>query len=92
MDTQFVNLQRKVNQYREVLDNTEAYREVWKESLCQQIMDQLNHIIGEVGLKAEVEIRAEMDNLEAVVLNLGTVRSGMSQRVNDHLQRFLAEI
>lgn len=89
MDTQYHNLSRKVQQYREVLDNTITYRQAWKDSLCQQIMDQLNHIVGEVGLDAEVEVRAEMDNLEAVVLSLGTVRSGMSQRVNEHLQRDL---
>jgi hypothetical protein len=52
-------------------------------------MDELNYIIGEVELKGEVEVRSDMDNLEAVVLNLGAVRSGMSQRVNDNIQQDL---
>ncbi len=89
MDAQFHNLKRKVEQYKEVLTNTKSYRQVWSEELSQKILDQLNYIMGEVGLDAEVEVRSGLENLEAVTLSLGTVRSGMYQRVNDHLKRDL---
>jgi hypothetical protein len=89
MQLELHNLRRKVKRYQDVLANTEAYRKAWVEELQQRIMDELNFIIGEVSLKGEVEARSDMDNLEAVVLNLGAVRSGMSQRVNEHLRQDL---
>lgn len=89
MNPDLANLTRKVNQYKEVLGNTVRYRETWKALLGQQIADQLSQIAQEVGLDAKVERRADVENLEAIDLNLGTVRSGMSQRVNEHVQRDL---
>ena len=89
MDIELHNLRRKVTQYNEVLRNTQRYRKMWVEELSQKILDQLNYIIGQVGLEAQVEVRSDVENLEAIDLTLGTVRSGMSHRVNDHIQRDL---
>lgn len=89
MDTELNNLKRKVDRYQEVLANTNTYRKVWVEELSQKILDQLNYIMGQVGLDAQVEVRSELENLEAIDLSLGTVRSGMSQRVNDTVRRDL---
>lgn len=89
MDADYQNLKKKINHYKEVLTNTEQYRKIWIEELNQKIMDQLNYIIGQVELEGAVEVKSGLENLEAISLNLGTVRSGMSQRVNDHLQRDL---
>lgn len=87
MDTELQNLKRKVDRYQEVLANTNAYRKVWVEELSQKILDQLNYIMSQVELDAQIEVRSELENLEAIDLSLGTVRSGMSQRVNDAIQR-----
>ncbi|WP_367391187.1 hypothetical protein [Lewinella sp. LCG006] len=89
MDAELNNLKRKVDLYHEVLKNTKAYRKVWEEELSQKILDQLNYIIGQVELDAQVEVRSELENLEAIDLSLGTVRSGMFQRVNETIQRDL---
>lgn len=89
MNLEFRNLQQKVNRYKEVLKNTEIYRKVWVDELSQKVLDQLNYIIGQVGLDGEVEVRTELDNLEAITLSLGTVHSGMSHRVNDRIRRQL---
>ncbi|RME96393.1 MAG: hypothetical protein D6772_11950 [Bacteroidetes bacterium] len=89
MQLELHNLRRKIARYQEVLNNTQNYRKIWVEELQQRIMDELNFIIGEVELEGEVEVRSDLDNLEAVVLNLGAVKSGMSQRVNDHLRQDL---
>lgn len=91
MDTQLFNLQRKVLQYKEVLQQTNIYREKWKEILKQEIIDQLTYLSKECGLGGEVEERGELENLEAVVLSLGEVRSGMYQHVNDELKRDLVK-
>lgn len=89
MDLEFQNLKRKVDRYNEVLSNTKSYRKVWVEELSQKIIDQLNFIMGKAGLTAKVKVRAGLENLEAIDLTLGTVRSGMSQRVNETIQRDL---
>jgi hypothetical protein len=89
MDPQFSGLRRKVDQYREVLKNTADYRTVWREQLRHQIAQQLGRMVEEVGLEATIEVREQVDNLEAVVLSLGTVASGMSQRLGVKLQREL---
>ncbi|MCG8328178.1 MAG: hypothetical protein MI974_10855 [Chitinophagales bacterium] len=88
-DSQLFNLKRKVNQYKEVLANTQDYRTVWKESKCREIRDTLTELTAAVGLDATIEMRSELENLEAVVLSMGQSKSGMYQKVNDEVQRHL---
>lgn len=83
------NLQRKVDDYRRVLANTQAYRKAWTDELAAVIVAELTKLMEETGLAAAVERRGEMDNLEAVTLSLGNVRSGMSQEVVQGVQRDL---
>ena len=75
LDTEIFNLQRKVDQYKEVLQNTVKYREEWKASLREKIRSTLQHLVTATKLEAEIIIRSEIENLEAVVLNLGTAKS-----------------
>ncbi len=89
MNTQFFNLQRKVNQYKEVLKNTSEYRAVWKSNLKVQIKDFLTAAVEETELEAKVEERSQMENLEAVVLSLGESKSGMYQKVSEDVHRHL---
>jgi len=89
MEPEFRNLKKKVVRYGEVLESTQKYRQIWLDELSQRIMNQLNYIISQVGLEATVEVRSELENLEAIDLSLGTVRSGLFQRVNGDVQRDL---
>ncbi len=89
MDTQLFNLKRKVNQYKEALENTKAYRIAWKQELKEKIVQTLNHLNTESELGAKVEVREEMENLNAVVLTLGDSKSGMYTEVGDEIQRHL---
>lgn len=89
MDSQLLNLQRKANQYREVLQNTENYRKDWQDELKEKIMTQLEGLMEALDLQATVESRSEMENLEAVVFSLGETQSGMYQKVNDDVRRHL---
>lgn len=88
-DTQLYNLKRRVNQYHEVLENTLTYRRLWKEGLREAIFQKLSALTQQVSLKATVTYREQIDNLEAVVVSLGTVESGISQKLGDSLQRGL---
>lgn len=89
MSTEHFNLQRKVNTYKEIVKNTRAYREVWKESLKDMIVKQLTEVSTAVGLEGKVEVKSELENLEAVVFSLGDVKSGMYQEVNESIKRHL---
>jgi len=79
----------KVNDYENIRNNTKAYRESWNAEIKPMLHDHLKTIIKETGLKANVEERTEMDNLEALVLDLGQEESGISQRVTDSLNKSL---
>ena len=89
VEPELFNLKRKVTHYKEVLNNTQDYRKAWKEGLKAAISAQLEKLNEATGLGAKVEERTQMENLEAVVLSLGDVKSGMYQQVNDDYQRHL---
>jgi len=89
MNTEHFNLQRKVSAYKGIVKNTRAYREVWKNSLKDLIIKQLTDISTDVELEGKVEVKAELENLEAVVFSLGDVKSGMYQEVNESIKRHL---
>jgi hypothetical protein len=89
MDTQLFNLKRKVNQYKETLEHTKAYREAWKNGLKDRIIKILEHLNTKSELGAKIEVREEMENLNAVVLTLGDSKSGMYTEVGEEIQRHL---
>lgn len=75
------NLKRKVGQYKEILQNTQDYRQAWKDSLKNFIISELDKLTKAVDLEAVIDIREDMENLEAIVLSLGDVESGISQSI-----------
>ena len=89
MNPDYINLTKKVKNYHEILANTRAYREVWDKSLKDFIIKQLKEITKTVGLEAKIETKSELENLEAIVLSMGDVKSGMYKQVNDSIKRHL---
>ncbi len=83
------NLQNKVDHYKEILQNTTAYRQKWKNSLRDFIRNQLEEMVSQTGLNAKVFIKEGMENLEAVVLSLGDIKSGIYETINDEINRHL---
>lgn len=79
----------KVNDYQNIRNNTKTYRESWNSEIKPMLRSHLESIIKETELKANVDERTEMDNLEAIVLDLGQEESGISQRVTDSLNKSL---
>lgn len=80
------NLKRKVDLYKDVLTNTESYREAWKKELKAMIINLLQKIATEIELTVKIEEKAPMENLEAVIMSLGTVKSGMSQKIEHGIE------
>ncbi len=89
MRNDLFNFSRKVAQYKETLAQTNAYREAWKNGLKDKLIKFLEESINEVGLEAKVETRTQLENMEAIVLSLGDVKSGMYQKVNTDIERHL---
>ncbi len=88
-ESDLFNLQRKVKHYKEVLNHTQTYRQVWDAELKTAIIAQLEKLNEAAELGAKIEERSQMVNLQAVVLSLGDVKSGMYQQVNEDFQRHL---
>ena len=63
----YSHLKDKVRKYNSILKNTKDYRAAWNKDLKQMIIDNLNKIIEETKLKAYVDCKDEIENLEVVV-------------------------
>lgn len=83
------NLQRKVDTYKEVLTNTQNYRGEWKTHLREYIIKTLTEIVNATSLEATITTKLEIDNLEAVILSLGDMGSGLTQQIGSQLKREL---
>lgn len=83
------NLKNKVKNYETVLENTIKYREVWKDSLKQQIKDDLEAICTESGIKYEFIENSQYINLDSLILSLGNTKSGIYQAVEPDIQSHL---
>lgn len=87
--TELGTLPAKIAKYQEVIKNTEAYRKAWDESLKRKIIDTLSQLIADTGLTAEIELREELRNMEAVVMSLGVEPSGIYEPVGDKFRKKL---
>jgi hypothetical protein len=82
-------LTKKINQYTEVIKNTELYREKWDAETRQMIVTTLENIIKETKLDAEVEIHDQYSGLEGVSLVMGIKESGIFERLDDDVKKAL---
>lgn len=71
------NLKRRVQQYKDILENTKTYRQVWKDSLKATIVNQLTEVAKAIELNVVIMVRHEMENLEAIMFSLGNEDSGL---------------
>lgn len=72
----------KVSKYKRILDNTIKYREEWHTQLRKMIVDTLEYIMKESGIEAKITVKDSIENMEAVVLDLGRVHSGLREKVD----------
>lgn len=77
------SLPAKVNAYKKILDNTIAYRKEWQKGLKEMIINTLDFINDNTELGGKVIVRDQIENMEAVVLDLGRVHSGMRELIQD---------
>jgi hypothetical protein len=76
-------LASRVASYKAVLENTATYRKAWHDMVKPLLLDSLNTTLKEVGLTAEVKVQEKLQNLEAVVVDLGKTSSGISEVIEN---------
>lgn len=77
------SLPSKIERYKQLLQNTMDFRKTWKNDTKSLIQNTLEYIVKETGLQAKVELKENIENLEAVVLDLGRSSSGLSEKLDD---------
>lgn len=83
------NLEKRIANYNEILGNTRAYRQAWKDHLKDDILKVLKQVVDETDLDAQVDVKEHLENLEAIEINLGQVKSGLYEEVNNNLKKHL---
>ncbi|HMQ06390.1 MAG TPA: hypothetical protein PKC30_03765 [Saprospiraceae bacterium] len=76
------NIQLRLDNYHKTLENTKSFRKEWHDQIKKMIVDTLQHIISKTSLKATVSVKENIENMEAVVLDLGKVHSGLSEKIS----------
>ena len=71
------------NAYKNVLENTTSYREQWNKKMKPLIRKTLKEIIKQTGIEAKIDEQDKIQNLEAIVFNLGRSASGISESLED---------
>jgi hypothetical protein len=88
-DLNIDNLKNKVKNYEIVIENTTRYREIWQESLKQQVREDLEAICTEAGIKYELIENSQYINLDSLILSLGNTKSGIYQEVEPEIKSHL---
>lgn len=86
---EFSILEKKINHFKEILDNTKNYRKIWDNELRDKIITTLETIVKGVDLKAQVDIHDQFDGLETVSLLMGMEESGIAERLDDNVEKKL---
>jgi len=77
----------KVQRYHQVLANTRTYRERWTAYLKTMIIDELNKMLEVTGLSGKVETNDRIQNLENVMLTMGSEESGIAEVITEKVDK-----
>lgn len=92
MNINIALLREKVNAYNQVLANTHNYRQEWKDKTRQFIKNILQNVVQQTALKASVTEKNNIENLEAVILELGRSSSGIAENFeNTDVKRIMVK-
>lgn len=83
MNLELGSLLTKAERYKSVLNNTQQYRSQWHSTLKPLLKATLQEIISKTDVKAEIKAQDKIDNLEAIVMDLGKSSSGITENIDD---------
>ena len=73
----------KANDYKQILENTQEYRKNWDKKMKPVILKTLKEILKQTGIKGKINEQENIENLEAIVLDLGRSASGISENLEN---------
>jgi len=73
----------KANDYKRILENTHDYRKKWDKKMKPTILKTLKEILKQTGIEGKINEQDNIENLEAIVLDLGRSVSGISENLED---------
>ncbi len=91
MNIDIAKLKEKVNGYKQVLENTKNFRQQWKDKTRTFIEDTLRGIMEQTGLKATLTEKTNIENLEAIVFDLGRTSSGLAENFDTDIKRIMVK-
>jgi hypothetical protein len=74
------NIKAKVDKYTSILETTKKYRSQWPNEIKKILTETLEKIVKETKLKAIIEYKDDIENLEVVNFSLGTEVSGIAEK------------
>lgn len=78
------SIRDSIQKYRQILENTAQYRTQWTAETKNMIASIIQEQLDAVKLpNAQVVLRENVENLEAVVLDLGRTSSGIIEKLDD---------
>ena len=83
------SLPAKIEKYQGIIQNTKDYRAAWDKTVKDKILNELKSLIDRTGLKADIDVREGLKNLESIVFSLGVVPSGIYEQVGEQFQKKL---
>lgn len=78
---------KRVQNLKTILQNTHDYRKEWNDGLKDEIINSITEMTQAAELDADIEVRDQIENLEAIIISLGKSNSGISERLEDDLSR-----
>lgn len=76
-------LASKANDYKQILENTIDYRKKWNKTMKPIILKTLKEILKQTGIKGKINDQDNIENLGAIVLDLGRSASGISENLEN---------
>lgn len=73
----------KANEYKQILDNTQEYRKKWDKKMKPLILKTLKEILKQTEIKGKINEQDNIENLGAIVLDLGRSASGISENLEN---------
>lgn len=79
----YTAIKDRAEKYKNMLERVEEYRAEWHKSLKNFIKDNVNLILEQIGMDAEIKEGEEIKGMETIMVRLGTKRSGIFQELKD---------
>ncbi len=73
----------KVEAYKNLLQNTVKYRKSWPKKIKPMIIETLEEIEKSTKIGGKIEVKDQVENLEAIIFDLGRSSSGLHESIDD---------